>query len=139
VVSLDGLILSVFSTLHQCESFTSPAIGAEGRIQANFGSKPYAFRGTNGLAASSWPMYRQHARHTGKIETPSLQQPQKRSDANFRFELYATAGQTQTVQTSTDLLNWSSLTNIVVANVPMDVVDLAASNAQQRFYRTRSD
>jgi hypothetical protein len=120
------------------QTLTSPAIGPDGTIYVTFGSKLYALYGTNRLADSAWPMYRQNARHTGKIERPALQQPQKRSDANFQFQLYATAGQTQTVQTSTDLVSWSCLTNIVVTNVPMDVVDLSASNFPSRFYRTLS-
>jgi len=80
-------------------------------------------------------MYRQNPRHTGKIEKPSVSQPQKRSDKNFQFQLYAQLGQTQAVQTSTDLTAWTSLTNVTITNVPMDVVDLSASNFLSRFYR----
>jgi len=83
-------------------------------------------------------MYRQNCRHTGKVEKPSLQQPKKRSDASFQFQLYAQVGQTQLIQTSTDLAAWISLTNVAVTNVPMDVVDLSASNFPSRFYRTVS-
>ena len=83
-------------------------------------------------------MYRQNARHTGKVEKPSIQQPQKRSDANFQFQLYAQLGQTQMIQTSTDLAAWISLTNVAITNVPMDVVDLSASNFPSRFYRSVS-
>ena len=119
-------------------TLTSPAIGPDGTIYVTFGSKLYALYGTNKLADSPWPMYRQNARHTGKVEKPSLQQPKKRADANFEFQLYAQIDQTQTVQTSTDLVAWAPLTNIVVTNVPMDVVDLCASNFPTRFYRTLS-
>jgi hypothetical protein len=73
-------------------------------------------------------MYQQNARHTGKVEKPSLQQPKRRGDANFQFQLYAQIGQTQMIQTSTDLATWTSLTNVSVTNVPTDVVDLNASN-----------
>ena len=83
-------------------------------------------------------MYHQNAHHTGKIEKSLLQQPKKRADANFEFQLYAQIDQTQTVQTSTDLVAWAPLTNIVVTNVPVDVVDLCASNFTTRFYRTLS-
>ena len=83
-------------------------------------------------------MYRQNPRRTGKIEKPSLKQPQKRSDSNFQFQIYSQVGQTQTVQTSTDLTTWSSLTNLVPTNVPMDIVDLGASNFPSRFYRVLS-
>ena len=83
-------------------------------------------------------MYRQNPRHTGKIEKPSLQQPKKRADGNFEFQLHAQIDQTQTVQTSTDLITWTALTNVVVTNVPMAVVDLSASNYLSRFYRVFS-
>ena len=112
---------------------TSPVIGPDGTIYAALGSVLYAICGTNKLADSAWPMYRQNPRHTGKIEKPSLQQPKKRADANFQFQLYAQIDQTQTVQTSTDLITWICLTNIAVTNVPMDVVDLGASNFLARF------
>jgi outer membrane protein assembly factor BamB len=64
----------------------SPTVGSEGTIYAVFGTKLYAIYGTNKLADSPWPMYRQNARHTGKIEKSSRQQPGKRADAHFKFE-----------------------------------------------------
>ncbi len=74
------------------------------------------------------------------LEPPgqNLQQPKKRSDGNFQFQLYAQLGQTNTVQTSSNLSSWSSLMDIVMTNVPMDAVDLGASNFPSRFYRTLS-
>src|SRR5260370_30723246 len=94
--------------------------------------------GRSGPARSPWPMYRQTVRHAGKVEKPLLNQPQRRSDANFQFQLYAQVGETQMIQTSTDLAGWISLTNVAVTNVPTDVVDLSASNFPSRFYRTVS-
>jgi len=118
---------------------TSPVIGPDGTLYAALNTKLYAVAtGTNGPANSSWPMFQQNARHTGKIEKPSLQQPKKRADANFQFQIYAQVSQTQTVQTSTDLTAWTSLTNVTITNVPMDVVDLSASNFLSRFYRVYS-
>ncbi len=120
-------------------AITSPTIGPDGTLYAALGGVLYAIAsGTNGPANSPWPMYRQNCRHTGKVEKPSLQQPKKRSDANFQFQLYAQLGQTQLIQTSTDLAAWISLTNVPVTDVPMDVVDLSASNFPSRFYRTVS-
>jgi len=118
---------------------TSPTIAPDGTLFAAIGSKLYAIAtGTNGPANSSWPMFQQNARHTGKIEKPSVNQPQKRSDNNFQFQLYAQLGQIQTVQTSTDLTAWTWLANVAITNVPMDVVDLSASNFLSRFYRVYS-
>jgi len=120
-------------------TYTSPAIGQDGTIYATFGSRLYAFAGTNGLADSPWPMYRQNPRHTGKVEKPSLQKPKKRSDANFQFELWAQIDQPYTIEASTNLNTWTSLTSFVATTVPMDVFDLEATNYRARFYRARSD
>ena len=62
-------------------------------------------------------MYRQNTLHTGKIEKPSLQQPKKRADANFELQLYAKIDQTETVQTSSDLVTWTPLTNVLSRTV----------------------
>lgn len=116
-------------------SRTSPAIGPDGTIYVTSANRLYAVAGTNKLADSPWPMYRQNARHTGKVEKPALKQPQKRRDANFEFQLYSQLGQTNTVEGTTDLSNWTALTSLVITSVPMDVVDLNASNYPARFYR----
>lgn len=137
-VSADGNLRWAFNPGDASESFTSPTIGPDGTIYATFGSKLYAFAGTNKLADSPWPMYRQNARHTGKVEKPALKNPQRRSDANFQFQLYAQLGQTNTVESTTDLINWSWLTNVVVSSVPMEVVDHSASNFPALFYRAVS-
>jgi outer membrane protein assembly factor BamB len=60
--------------------FSSPAVGPDGTVYACFQNTLYAIAGTNKLADSPWPMYRQNLRHTGKVEKPSLNQPQNRSD-----------------------------------------------------------
>jgi outer membrane protein assembly factor BamB len=118
---------------------TSPAVSADGTIYAALGSKLYAIAGTNALANAPWPMYRQNPRHTGKVEKPVLRQPQKRSDANFEFQLYPQQlGLTYTVESSSDLYNWTSMTSFVANTLPTDVVDLTASNAPTRVYRAFS-
>jgi hypothetical protein len=84
-------------------------------------------------------MYRQNVRHTGKIEKPSLAQPQKRGDLNFQFQLYPSLlGQVYTIEMSTNLNIWTSLTSVVANTLPTDVADLTATNAAFRFYRASS-
>jgi len=117
-------------------SRTSPTIAPDGTIYVTSANRLYAIYGTNSLADSPWPMYRQNARHTGKIEKPALQQPKKRADANFEFQLYAQLGQTNVIETTTNLNSWTSLTSVVVTTVPQPVVDLTASNHPARFYRS---
>lgn len=120
-------------------SVTSPVIGIDGTIYAALGTKLYAIAGTNALGITSWPMFRQNARHTGKLEKPVLKQPQKRSDANFQFQLYPQQlGLTYSIEVSTNLNTWTSLTSIVATTLPTDVADLTATNAAFRFYRAVS-
>jgi hypothetical protein len=47
------------------------------------------------------------------------------------------AGTNYEVQGSTDLVNWTTLTNLTAATNGLPVfVDLGATNSSQRFYRT---
>ena len=80
-------------------------------------------------------MYRQNPRHTGRIERPWLDQPQLLSDRTLQLHIYDALGNTNTIQTSDDLASWTSLTNIVITNVPTDFIDLSATNSPARFYR----
>jgi hypothetical protein len=137
-ITPEGGVRWTFSPQDGMKTLTSPAIGPDGTIYVTFGSKLYAVYNTNKLADSPWPMYRQNARHTGKIERPSLQQAKGRHDGNFEFQLYGQINQSQTVQASTDLVSWTEVTNVLVTNVPMTVVDLSATNFPTRFYRTAS-
>jgi len=72
------------------------------------------------------------------LDRPSLGAPQKRGDGNFQFQLNSWVGQTNTVESSSNLTTWSALTSVVVTNVKMPFVDLGASNFVSRFYRVRS-
>lgn len=94
---------------------------------------------TNAIAGTPWPKYRKNARRTGKVERPVLKPPQKRSDPNFELQLYPQQlGLAYTVESSSNLYNWTSLTSFVANTLPTDVVDLTASNAPARFYRAFS-
>ncbi|HWX19327.1 MAG TPA: PQQ-binding-like beta-propeller repeat protein [Candidatus Binatia bacterium] len=119
-------------------SSTSPTIGPDGTIYVGLGCCLYALQGTNKLASSAWPKFRQNLRNTGKVEKPSLRQPQKRSDGGFQFQLQGEFGQGYTVQGSTNLNTWTSLTSFVATTVPMDIVDSTATNFPVRFYRASS-
>jgi hypothetical protein len=68
---------------------------------------------------------------------PTLNRPQKRADGNVQFQLNSWIGQTNTVESSSNLTTWLALTSVVVTNVPMPFVDLRASNVPTRFYRVR--
>ena len=58
---------------------------------------------------------------------------------SFQFTLNSIAGQTDAIETSPNLLNWSALfTNVAPANV-FNVTDVTSTNVLRRFYRTRQD
>jgi outer membrane protein assembly factor BamB len=117
---------------------TSPAVAPNGTIYVTISNTLFAIAGTYPPGNTPWPMYQQNARRTGKTEKPALSQPRKRADANFEFRLHAQLGRTNTLETSTNLTAWDAWTKVIVTNVPMDVVDFAASNSPARFYRATS-
>jgi hypothetical protein len=84
-------------------------------------------------------MYRQNWRNTRKLEKPALKQRQKRSDSGLEFDLYPRElGLSYTIESSSNLNTWISLTSFVATNFPTEVMDLDASNAPVRFYRAVS-
>ena len=113
----------------------APIIGSDGTIYAFLNYKLYAVAGAGLLADSPWPMYRCNARLTGKNEAPLLANPRKRSDHNFEFDLFSNLGWTNTIQVSSNLFDWSPLTDIVITNLPTDFIDFTATNFSSRFYR----
>lgn len=123
---------------HPVLEATSPVIAPNGTIYATLTNRLFAIAGTNGPANAPWPMYQQNSRRTGKVEKPALLNPQRRNDANFQFQLHWLLGQTNVIETSTNLTSWTALMDVVVTNVPLDVVDLTASNSPMRFYRAIS-
>jgi hypothetical protein len=118
-------------------SVTSSVIGDDGVLHVALESGVCAIAtGTNGPTEAPWPMYRGNARHAGKIEKPALKQPRKRADANFEFQHHAQLGQTNTVETSTNLSTWTSFTSVVVTTLPQLVVEFTAINHFTHSYRT---
>jgi hypothetical protein len=142
-ITSQGAVEWVFASSYQPPlpnyvTLTSPAIGPDGVIYAAFGRTIYAIAGTNKLSDTPWPMYRQNPRHTGKVEKPLITPPQKRSDGSFDLQLFGQLGDPFTIQASTNLNTWTSLTSFVATTVPMEVVDFTATNFPVRFYRASS-
>jgi hypothetical protein len=70
---------------------------------------------------------------------PTLEQPQVHHDGVFEFQLQGQSGQSYTVQVSTNLVNWLTLTNVPGTTNAITIVDpSAATNGPTRFYRTAS-
>jgi len=130
-INPDGTTNWVFPTM----SVTgSPTVGPDGTVYFTTATTLYALRGTAPLASSPWPKYRQNLRNTGKVERPELRNP-RLTASGFDCSLLGEIGQSYWIQASTDLLDWSVLTNCMSSNMPVPFVDAAATNFPSRFYR----
>jgi len=69
------------------------------------------------------------------VQTPRLIAPAWQSTGQFGFRLIGEAGRSYTVQASTKLVNWTSVTNFVSATGTNQFTDSAATNIKRRFYR----
>jgi hypothetical protein len=58
--------------------------------------------------------------------------------SDFRLQCFALPGSTQTVQVSTNLLNWSDLNSFIICtNGLSDYLDPIQTNRERRFYRLK--
>jgi len=55
--------------------------------------------------------------------------------AGFRFLVNGAVGQTYSVEMSTNLTSWVTLTNVLATTNPFQIVDATAGNTPSRFYR----
>ena len=67
-----------------------------------------------------------------------LSVPLRQPDGQFHFTLEGQPGRSYTIQASTDLVNWSALTNFVSATGTNEFTASAAPNFKGRFYRALS-
>ena len=131
-----GVVQWAYSPGDGAPGLTPLTLGADGILYAAFGSKLYAIAGASSPGTSTWPMYHQNARHTGKLEKPVLSQPQKGTSSSFTFQLYPNQlGPTYAIDTSTNLTTWTTLTNVLATTLPTEITDPSVSNAPTRFYR----
>ncbi len=115
--------------------FSSPTIGDDGTIYTAAGRKLYALYGTNTLMNSSWPMFRGNVKHTARDIQRGIQKPGILADGNVALNLNVETGCVYQVDYSTNLVDWTVLTNFVSETFTNQVVDTAATNSAQRFYR----
>lgn len=118
--------------------FGSPTtIARDGTLYALGGNGLYAIKGTNGPANTGWPMHRQNARQTGKVEWPRLRSISRVGD-NVRIEVFADPGWRCTLQTSSNLVDWLSITNFLATTNRTFFTDPLAGDATHKFYRAVS-
>jgi outer membrane protein assembly factor BamB len=114
---------------------SSPALGSNGTIYFGAGGKLYALSGTVGPLDSPWPMRHHDPRHSGRAAQKRLETIGPVPGGAFAIDLVLEKGLSYDVQSSTNLLEWSFLTNLVSATYTNRVFDLEATNFGARFYR----
>ena len=70
-----------------------------------------------------------------QVTPPWLGNGQYLPDGSFQLTVYGDAGQSDTMQASTNLVDWVPIQSFVSTNGAMTVVDPAATNFNYRFYR----
>jgi hypothetical protein len=68
---------------------------------------------------------------------PVLSDPQLIANTGFKMLLRGNRNYNYALESSLDLSNWISLTNVIYTNGPMPLLDGTATNGGQRFYRAR--
>lgn len=122
---------------------------SEGALLANDDTAPYAF--TLNTAAAGNYAFTAQARDNGGLSATSavvnvqvltnalLSGPALLPNGQPWLSVQGIAGQTYTLEASTNLAHWAGIvTNVAPANT-FNVTDTTATNVLQRFYRTRQD
>ena len=120
--------------------WSSPAIGADGTIYVGSSDdKLYAIRGDTVSSESPWPMFGRDLRRSGRVTcpkgTPCFDTESVMTNGAFDMVLIGKAGATYGFDVSTNLTDWSRLTNRASANGAIRLVDDTATNYPIRFYR----
>ena len=112
-------------------------------------SAPYQFTLSN-LAAGNYVFSARAADNLGAMATSApvnvfvltnaiLTNAARLTDGQYRLTVLGIAGQTYTMESSSNLQNWSSLqTNVAPANT-FNITDTTSPNVLLRFYRVRQD
>lgn len=75
---------------------------------------------------------------TGVPPPFTFSSPGRQSNGNFQFNFNGQLGRSYSIDASTNLLNWSLLTNVYYTNSALLFIDTANTNFPKRFYRARS-
>jgi hypothetical protein len=136
------------------------AIGAKVRIKANIGGKTFwqrrdiagsgqsDLRATLGLGDATnidtvrieWPSGTvQEMRDVRAGQFLTVTEPARlkgyQGDGQYQMTLNGGIGFTYDLQTSTNLLDWTSLANLVTTNMSMPVISLDTTQARQKYFR----
>jgi hypothetical protein len=76
---------------------------------------------------------------SSRLENPQLAGSELFSNGTFQMTIVGQMGHSYAVAASTNFTSWSSLTNLIGTNAPIDVIDPETSNFNYRFYRAVED
>lgn len=134
-IAADGLVQAQFDG---GVGSSSPVIDLDGTVYiGSIDHRLYALAGRFPLAASPWPMFQQNPLHFGRAPLLQLLQPGIEVNGAFHFTIDSLAMRNGTVESSSDLLTWAAVTNLVGNGGQIQVIDFAAAGSQHRFYRMR--
>jgi plastocyanin len=132
----DGSVTNVqfFSGTNSLGSLTvAPYNFVVGNVAAGNYSFTAVARDNVGAAATSAPV------NVFVLTNATVTAPVWTEGGPFQLKIVGIAGQTYTLEASSNLLNWSAvITNVAPSNT-FDVTDPGATNAETRFYRARQD
>jgi uncharacterized repeat protein (TIGR01451 family) len=115
-------------------------------ISGNIDWQQLTFSVTPGLTFLRWNFVEDSSIHSGSnaawldqvsytIPTFSFSPPTVDTNSSFLFTLNGTTGQQLILQTSTNLLQWSSISTNTVSGGVINYMDSSATNSVYRFYR----
>lgn len=115
----------------------SPSIGSDGTVYVGSDNGFFAIQGSAPLARSPWPKLAQNVRNTGRDASPRLRAPSYSAEC-VTVEVLADPRCSCTVQVSSNLIQWASLTNFVAETNRTRFTESPSAAAAQRFYRVIS-
>lgn len=138
-VNPDGSYRWSFETGREIRS--SPVVAADGTVYVgSFDGKLYAIKGDAISDRSPWPMFGRDQRHGARVTCPHgipcFDTERLATNGPFDMVLIGDAGRTYGLDASTNLNDWSRLTNQSSANGALRMVDQTATNFNRRFYRS---
>jgi hypothetical protein len=117
------------SVLTSPDGITWTKVNAQANVELSavaYGANQFVAVGVNGTILQS---------STPPIQPPTLGAISPLPNGAIEVTLTGVAGQTYAIQFSSDLKNWSDLTNIILTNSAGSFTDPAAADNKQRFYR----
>jgi hypothetical protein len=120
-------------------SIGDPLIGPDGTVyiatyvEDDGARSIYAFAGESPISCGAWPMHRKNARRTGTVAMANLFSPLMTANG-FQMNLAGISNLPVCLCASTDLVDWTNTSQIILTNETATILDVASTNYPMRFY-----